>query len=52
MYKNVIPEFDKIPEVTESHFTTVLYVVDQLFARDTEHLHGLLNIASRRYGSG
>jgi Lrp/AsnC family transcriptional regulator for asnA, asnC and gidA len=44
MYKNVIPEFDKIPEVTECHFTTGPYtLLVKLYARDNEHLMDLLN---------
>jgi Lrp/AsnC family transcriptional regulator for asnA, asnC and gidA len=44
MYKNVIPEFDKIPEVTECHFTTGPYtLLVKIFARDNEHLMDLLN---------
>lgn len=44
MYKNVIPEFDKIPEVTECHFTTGPYtLLIRLYARDNEHLMDLLN---------
>jgi Lrp/AsnC family transcriptional regulator for asnA, asnC and gidA len=44
MYKNVIPEFEKIPEVTECHFTTGPYtLLIKLYARDNEHLMDLLN---------
>ncbi len=46
MYKNVIPpEFDKIPEVTECHFTTggPYTLLVKLYARDNEHLMDLLN---------
>ena len=44
MYKNVIPEFEKIPEVTECHFTTGPYtLLVKLYARDNEHLMDLLN---------
>ena len=44
MYKNVVPEFDKIPEVTECHFTTGPYtLLVRLYARDNEHLMDLLN---------
>ena len=44
MYKNAIPEFEKIPEVTECHFTTGPYtLLVKLYARDNEHLMHLLN---------
>ncbi|NLA62353.1 MAG: Lrp/AsnC family transcriptional regulator, partial [Bacteroidales bacterium] len=44
MYKNAIPEFEKIPEVTECHFTTGPYtLLVKLYARDNEHLMELLN---------
>ncbi len=44
MYKEVIPHFDKIPEVTECHFTTGPYtLLVKLYARDNEHLMDLLN---------
>lgn len=44
MYKTVIPELDKIPEVVESHFTTGPYtILIKLYARDNEHLMDLLN---------
>lgn len=44
MYKNVAPEFEKIPEITECHFTTGPYtLIIKLFARDNEHLMDLLN---------
>ncbi|MDR3060727.1 MAG: Lrp/AsnC ligand binding domain-containing protein [Dysgonamonadaceae bacterium] len=44
MYKNVVPEFEKIPEVVECHFTTGPYtMLIKLFARDNEHLMELLN---------
>ena len=44
MYKDVIPAFDKIPEVTECHFTTGPYtLLLKLYARDNEHLMDLLN---------
>ena len=43
MYKNVIPEFEKIPEVTECHFTTGPYtLLIKLYAKDNEHLMDLL----------
>ena len=44
MYKSVIPELDKIPEIVESHFTTGPYtILIKLYARDNEHLMDLLN---------
>ena len=44
MYKEAIPEFEKIPEVTECHFTTGPYtLLVKMYARDNEHLMDLLN---------
>ena len=44
MYKEAIPEFEKIPEITECHFTTGPYtLLVKLYARDNEHLMNLLN---------
>ncbi|MCH5328958.1 MAG: Lrp/AsnC ligand binding domain-containing protein [Coprobacter sp.] len=44
MYKDVVPELEKIPEVVECHFTTGPYtMLCKLFARDNEHLMELLN---------
>lgn len=44
MYKEVVPHFDTIPEVTECHFTTGPYtLLVKLYARDNEHLMDLLN---------
>jgi Lrp/AsnC family transcriptional regulator for asnA, asnC and gidA len=44
MYKDVVPEFEKIPEVVECHFTTGPYtMLIKLYATDNEHLMGLLN---------
>ena len=44
MYKDVVPELEKIPEVVESHFTTGPYtMLIKLYARDNEHLMELLN---------
>ena len=37
MYKAVVAEMEKIPEIVECHFTTRVY------ARDNEHLMDLLN---------
>ena len=44
MYKDVVPEFEKIPEVVECHITTGPYtLLIKLYARDNEHLMELLN---------
>ncbi len=44
MYRKVVPEFDKILEVVECHFTTGPYpMLIKLSARDNEHLMELLN---------
>lgn len=44
MYRDVVPEFEKIPEVVECHFTTGPYtMLIKLYARDNEHLMDLLN---------
>lgn len=44
MYKDVVPELEKIPEVVECHFTSGPYtMLIQLYARDNEHLMELLN---------
>lgn len=44
MYRNVVPELLKIPEIVECHFTTGPYtVLIKLYARDNEHLMRLLN---------
>lgn len=44
MYKNVIPELKKIPEVVECHFTTGPYtMLCKLYAKDNEHLMELVN---------
>lgn len=44
MYKEVIEELKKIPEIVEAHFTTGSYsVIVKLYARDNEHLMALLN---------
>lgn len=44
MYRDVVPEFEKIPEVVECHFTTGPYtMLIKLFVRDNEHLMELLN---------
>ena len=40
----VVPEFEKIPEIVECHFTTGPYtMLIKLYARDNEHLMELLN---------
>ena len=44
MYKAVVTELNKIPEVVECHFTTGPYtMMAKLYARDNEHLMDLLN---------
>ena len=44
MYKDVVPELEKIPEVVECHFTPGPYtMLCKLYARDNEHLMELLN---------
>ncbi|MDL2255536.1 Lrp/AsnC ligand binding domain-containing protein [Parabacteroides sp. OttesenSCG-928-G06] len=44
MYKDVVPEFEKIPEVVECHFTTGPYtMLIKLYATNNEHLMELLN---------
>lgn len=44
MYKDVVPELEKIPEIVECHFTTGPYtMIIKLYARDNEHLMELLN---------
>jgi Lrp/AsnC family transcriptional regulator for asnA, asnC and gidA len=44
MYKNVVSEFEKIPEIVECHFTTGPYtMLVKLYARDNAHLMSLLN---------
>ncbi|GHV09723.1 transcriptional regulator [Bacteroidia bacterium] len=44
MYKEVVPELEKIPEVVECHFTTGPYtMLIKLYARDNEQLMELLN---------
>lgn len=44
LYREVVPEFEKIPEITECHFTTGPYtLLIKLVARDNEHLMELLN---------
>ncbi|MDR1723574.1 MAG: Lrp/AsnC ligand binding domain-containing protein [Tannerella sp.] len=44
MYKEVVPELEKIPEVVEVHYTTGPYsMLIKLYARDNEHLMELVN---------
>jgi len=44
MYKNVVAELEKIPEIVECHFTTGPYtMMVKLYARDNEQLMDLLN---------
>ena len=44
MYRDVVPELEKIQEVVECHFTTGHYtMLIKLYARDNQHLMELLN---------
>ncbi len=44
MYRDVVPELLKIPEIVECHYTTGPYTMFiKLYARDNEHLMDLLN---------
>lgn len=44
MYKDVVPELEKIIEVVECHFTTGPYtMLIKLYAKDNEHFMELLN---------
>lgn len=44
MYRDAVPEFMKIPEIVECHFTTGPYtLLLKLYARNNEHLMDLLN---------
>lgn len=44
LYREVLREIEKIPEVVECHFTTGPYsMLIKLYARDTRHLMELLN---------
>ena len=44
MYKKVVAEFEKIPEIVECHFTTGNYtLMIKLYAYDNAHLMDLLN---------
>lgn len=44
MYRDVVPELEKIHEITECHFTTGPYtILIKVYARDNQHLMELLN---------
>lgn len=44
MYRQVVEELNRIPEVVESHFTTGRYgMIIKLYARDNGHLMELIN---------
>ena len=44
LYSTVVQEFEKIPEITECHFTTGPYtMLIKLYAKDNQHLMELLN---------
>ncbi|MDR3127011.1 MAG: Lrp/AsnC ligand binding domain-containing protein [Tannerellaceae bacterium] len=44
LYKDVIPELEKIPEIVECHYTTGPYtLLVKLYARDNDHLMELIN---------
>lgn len=44
MYKSVVSQLEKIPEIVECHFTTGPYtMLIKLYSRDNEHLMDLLN---------
>ncbi|MDR0506166.1 MAG: Lrp/AsnC ligand binding domain-containing protein [Dysgonamonadaceae bacterium] len=44
MFKDVVPELEKISEIVECHFTTGPYtLLIKLFAKDNEHFMELLN---------
>ena len=44
LYKDVLKELKKIPEITQCHFTTGNYsVFIKIFARDNEHLKTILS---------
>ncbi|KAA6350064.1 Regulatory protein AsnC [termite gut metagenome] len=49
MYKEVVNELEKIPEVVECHFTTGPYtMLTKVYACDNEHLMELLNSRMQR----
>lgn len=44
MYRDVVPQLEKIPEIVECHYTTGPYsMFIKLFARDNQHLMEVLN---------
>ena len=44
MYRDVVQELEKIPEVVECHFTTGPYsMLIKVYAQDNQHLMALLN---------
>ena len=44
MYKSVVEELMKIPEIVECHFTTGAYtMLTKLYSKDNEHLMDILN---------
>jgi len=44
LYKDVVPEFEKISEIVECHFTTGPYtMLIKMYSRDNEHFMELLN---------
>lgn len=44
MYKAVVNELKKIPEIVECHFTTGAYtMLTKVYSRDNEHLMDILN---------
>ncbi len=44
MYRDIVPELEKIPEIVECHYTTGPYtMMIKLYARDNEHLMEILN---------
>ena len=44
MYKTVVAQLEKIPEIVECHFTTGAYtMLTKVYACDNEHLMDLLN---------
>jgi Lrp/AsnC family transcriptional regulator for asnA, asnC and gidA len=44
LYRDVIPELGKIPEIVECHYTTGPYtLLVKLYARDNDHLMELIN---------
>ena len=44
LYRDVVPELEKIPEIVECNYTTGPYtMLIKVYARDNEHLMDLLN---------